>query len=152
MLIKTDIEKAYDTLRWNIAIFSNMGFPTLWISWVKTCLSSNRFSFLINGQPSNWISSARGIRQGVHLSLYMFIFASQNLTVILNKALSLDLVPSFNPNLALNFNHLMYANDLNLVTRANRKSARKCKLCLDIYAHLTGQISNSSKSTIYFPS
>lgn len=56
MLIKIDIAKTYDTLSWNVVLdnLSIMGFPPNWISWVMTCLSSARFSLLINGQPSIW--------------------------------------------------------------------------------------------------
>ena len=45
----------------------------------------------------------------------------------------------------------MYVDDLILVSNASRRTARNIKLCLSIYASLTGQHSNNSKSVIYFP-
>lgn len=46
----------------------------------------------------------------------------------------------------------MYADDLILVTTASRKVARFVKLCLQIYGQLTGQVANSAKSEVFFPS
>ncbi|XP_039127505.1 uncharacterized protein LOC120263608 [Dioscorea cayenensis subsp. rotundata] len=99
MLVKVDIEKAYDTLNW---------------------------------KPSDCL-------------------VALNLVAILNKARSLDLIPGFSSRLRNNFNHLMYADDLMLVSAASRKSARNICFCLTMYAHLTGQFPNKLKSEIYFP-
>lgn len=54
MITKIDIEKAFDIVDWKaiIATLQRMEFPKAWISWVKSCLSSASFSFLINGSPS----------------------------------------------------------------------------------------------------
>lgn len=79
------------------------------------------FSFIVNGHHTSWIKSSRGVRQGDPISLLLFILVSQNLTTILNKALHLDMIHSFNENLSKNFNHLMFTDDLILVTKASRK-------------------------------
>ena len=49
-----------------------------------------------------------------------------------------------------NFNHLIYANDLILISHASWRTARDIKLCLFIYASLTGQHFNNTKFAIYF--
>lgn len=77
---------------------------------------------------------------------------SQNLTSILNIALHRNLIHGFETRLTNNFNHLMYADDLVLISQATRKTARNIKLCLSIYALLNGQHSNLLKSTVYLPS
>lgn len=70
---------------------------------------------------------------------------------MLNLAKQLDIIPGFNNNLRYNFNHLMYADDLIIVTTTTRKSARNINLCLNIYHQLTGQKPNQLKYEIYFP-
>lgn len=48
MIMKIDIEKACDTIKWDaiLATLHRMDFPLTWISWVKSCISSARFSLL----------------------------------------------------------------------------------------------------------
>lgn len=107
-----------------------MSFPARWISWIQAVLSSAFFSFLINGHTSPWISSSRGVRRGDHLSPLLFLLTSQTLSAILNKALNINLVHGFYRNLPRNFNHLMFVDDLILVTKASQKIAKNCLLCL----------------------
>lgn len=92
-----------------------MDFPLTWISCVKACIPSTRFSLLISGTPSDWISFSRGIQQEDPLSPYLFVLTSQILTITLNKAIDMSLIPYFDSRLTLNFNHLVYADDLILV-------------------------------------
>lgn len=63
MILKVDIDKAYNTLNWNVilATYAKMGFPMVLINWIKGCLHSNSFSFIINGQSSKIIRANRGV-------------------------------------------------------------------------------------------
>ena len=89
-------------------------------------------SFLINGQPRRWIKPCRGIRWGDLISPYMFILVSQNLTAIMIHGVNLSIMPSFDSRLNENFNHLLFANDFIVVTRASTAAARNCHLALSI--------------------
>ena len=53
LLLRLDIEKAYDHVNWDCLLFvmSNMGFRQRWISWIRWCISTISFLFLINGTP-----------------------------------------------------------------------------------------------------
>lgn len=153
MLVKLDIEKTYDSPSWNaiLATLYRINFPSKWINWIQACFSSASFSFLISKQPTHWIKSSKGLRQGDPLSSYLFIIATQNLTALLNFSLRCNMIPGFNTILRHNFNHLMYDDDLILITQASRKAARNINLCFSIYKRLTGQRVNKSKSDIHFP-
>lgn len=138
MLLKIDIEKVFDTIEWNCILVTLliMGFPDLWISWIHS------FSFLINGHPSKWIYSSRGVRQGDPISPLFFLLVTQNLLAILNHTLHINFFSGFDPELSLNFNHLMFVDDLILITKASRQSAKNILFCLNLYANFSGQHPN----------
>lgn len=75
MAIKTDISKAYDRVEWNFLedVMKKLGFVTIWIHWIMTCVRSASYSVLINGSPFGNILPTRGIRQGDSVSVFILI-------------------------------------------------------------------------------
>lgn len=55
--LKLDISKAFDTVKWDfvIAILEAMAFPTVFISWIRSCITSASFSVMVNGDSSQVI-------------------------------------------------------------------------------------------------
>lgn len=126
MIIKIDIKKAFDSIEW-VVILSTLkiiGFLAVWIKWIDSCLSLASFIISINGHNSPWFTNSRGVRQGDPVSPLLYLLVSENLYAILNKALSLNLVPDSNCSLTRNFNHLMFVDDLILITVVSRKLIR----------------------------
>ena len=132
-LVEWNIANAYDMVEWKavLATLHLMNFLTVWIDWVRTCISSASYSFLSNGQLSGWITRGRGLRQG-ELSLYLFLLVTRNLTAMLNHALCHNWIPGFDARLNQNFNHFMFADDFVNVSRAFHLVAKAYKLCLSI--------------------
>lgn len=89
-------------------------------------MESTTFSILLNGHPTHWFNSFRWIRQGDPLSPFLFIIVSQNLITILNHAGNIILIPIFYGNLRY---HLMYADDLILISNALRSIAQNINFC-----------------------
>ena len=85
LICTLDIEKAYHHVNWDflVAILAKMGFGHKWIKW---CISSPSFSISINGTPSNFFQSSKGLRQGDPISSYLFVIAMEPLSRLLLKA------------------------------------------------------------------
>jgi hypothetical protein len=62
-----------------------MGFGSKWIRWIHMCISTVRFSVLINGTPAGFFNSSRGIRQGDPLSPLFFLLVMEVLSRLLKK-------------------------------------------------------------------
>ena len=60
---KLDIEKAYDHVNWEFLLFllQQCGFFDKRRRWIRCCMSSVKFSILINGCPSDFSGSSRGL-------------------------------------------------------------------------------------------
>ncbi|CAL1380641.1 unnamed protein product [Linum trigynum] len=152
MVVKIDLEKAYDRLRWDFLrdTLIEVGLPSSWIRCIMYCVQQNRMRILWNGELLEAITPSRGVRQGDPLSPYLFVLCMERLSHRIDKAVRDKL---WNPiRLSPNgpaLTHLFFADDLVLFAEAKISQVKIIKQCLDEFCESSGQRVNFAKSIIY---
>uniref|UniRef100_A0A803QPT4 Reverse transcriptase domain-containing protein n=1 Tax=Cannabis sativa TaxID=3483 RepID=A0A803QPT4_CANSA len=124
MMIKLDMEKAYDKMEWDfiLSVLQCLGFPNIFIKWISSCIMVNEIKLLLNGSVAGRFKPERGLRQGDPLSPALFILGADVLSRLIIDKLG----------------------------QASTREAASFMDCLDKYCKLSGQTVNISKSSVYF--
>jgi hypothetical protein len=133
LLCKLDLEKAYDHVNWDFLLYmlQRCGFGERWRKWIKFCVSTGKFSILVNGAPTGFFQRSRGIRQGDPLSPLLFVVVMEAFSRMLNESLLQGLLSSFleviRDNEALVVNHLLFADDTLILCGAQAEHVRNLR-------------------------
>ncbi len=125
VLCKPDLKKAYDHVNWELFLYllRRCGFLAKWRRWIYFCISSVRFSILVNGSPCGFFQSSRGIRQGDPLSPMLFVIVMEALSKLIDKAIGAGLLSGFFmvevANVPLEISHLLFADDTLIFCEVN---------------------------------
>ena len=151
--MKVYMAKAYDRVEWAFleSIMLRMGFDVKWVQLIITFISFVRYRILHNGRELGPILPQRGLRQGNHLSPYLFIICAEALTSLIRTQENDGLVhgcriaPGGPP-----ISHLFFTDDYFLYFRANVSETKVIKQILHDYGAALGQRINFQKSSISF--
>ena len=117
VLCKLDVEKAYDHVSWDFLMYMHQrcGFLEKWRKWIGYCISTVKFSILINGSPFDFFGSPRGFRQGNPLSPLLFDIVMEALSRMLDVAASVGQFSGFSVGSTVGPSmmvfHLLFADD-----------------------------------------
>ena len=154
MVCKLDIEKAYDHVNWDALFYllDRMGFGVKWRGWIKACITTVRFSIIVNGSPVGFFGSSHGSRQGDPLSPLLFLLIMEVLSRMLKKTKDWDLLRGFQVgpanSIAVRISHLLFANDTILFCDDSRDQVLSIRLALSCFQAFTGLSVNVGKSEI----
>ncbi|PKU69588.1 Putative ribonuclease H protein [Dendrobium catenatum] len=145
---KFDIRKAFDTIsrEFILARLLQKGFPPLFITWIKSCISNVNYSIVIKGALQGYFSSSAGLRQGCPLSPYLFCIAMDAFSSILDDNL-------FEGAYFKDFriSHLLYADDLLVFGDATCSNCTKLMETINRFTKASGLHINLGKSSLLLP-
>ncbi|XP_024004899.1 uncharacterized protein LOC112082044 [Eutrema salsugineum] len=155
MVIKTDMSKAYDRIEWDYlqALLLALGFHNKFISWIIFYVRSVTYSVLINGEAHNMIKPECELRQGDHLSPFLFDMCTECLSFLMAKAASDKRLHGIQFSVqGPAVHHLLFANDFLILCKANKEESDQIFGVLKEYERVSGQLINFNKSSITFGS
>ena len=96
-------------------LLQQCGFSEKLRRWIKCCISTVKFSILINSSPSDFFGSSRGLRQGDPLSPFLFDIVMEALSRMLVAATAAGQFPGFTvgnvTSSLMTMSHLLFADD-----------------------------------------
>ncbi|KAL6175962.1 hypothetical protein ACLB2K_052600 [Fragaria x ananassa] len=153
MALKLDISKAYDRLEWDFLqkILLRLGFDPSWVDTIMHCLSTVRYSFMINGVAKGFVIPHQGLRQGDPISPYLFLLCAEGLSTLISHSVDqghwrglqvCDGAPVIS--------HLLFADDSMLYSYASSSHGQVIRNILNVYEAASGQQVNLQKSSVVF--
>jgi hypothetical protein len=152
VICKMDLEKAYDHTNWVFLPYMLRGcgwvFGGKWCSWICHCLSSVRFSVLVNGSPTSFFSSSLGLRQVDFLSPLLFVIVMEVLGRMISAAMSRVLLSGFFVGIETDISNLLFTNDTLLFCGANPNHLCDLQSLFLLFEAVSGLKANLAKSEL----
>ena len=154
VLCKLDVEKAYDHVSWEFLLYMLQccGFSKKWRKWIRYCISTITFSILINGSPSDFFGSSRGLWQGNPLSPLLFDIVMEALSRMLDVAASAGQFSGFSvastagPSVMVS--HLLFVDDTLIFCDAELSQIANLRAILARFEEVLGLRINLGKSEL----
>jgi hypothetical protein len=151
--IKVDITKAFDTLSWDflLKVLTAFGFHNTFVDWVRAILHSAKLSLLVNGRSVGYFSCGRGVRQGDPLSPILFCLAEEALSRGITNLISTGKLSAISsPRGTTAPSHVLFADDVIIFCRGNRRSLMSVMKFFEEYGINSGQVINKNKSHVFY--
>nr|XP_045087277.1 uncharacterized protein LOC123494868 [Aegilops tauschii subsp. strangulata] len=149
VLLKLDITKAFDTVRWPflLEVLRRFGFGERWIAWICGLLGTSSTRIKVNGLPGRPILPCQGFRQGDPLSPMLFIICMEPLLALFQYATDKGLLAPLSRS-GLRQRISMYADDVVVFFKPNEIETRTCGAILELFRGASGLLTNTSKNTL----
>lgn len=148
--LKIDISKAFDNLNWDFLfkVLNTLELPTIFIDWIKECVTSTSFSVAINGELHGFFPGKKGLRQGDPISSLLFVIAMDVLSKMLDAGAvrgRFGIHPECDAPL---ITHLSFADDLLIFFDGAEESLRGILHILEEFRLVSGLKINRQKSEL----
>ena len=114
------------------------------------CVTNSCFDVLVNGTPSEFYPTSRGIRQGCPLSPLLFILVIEGLTRIILDAQHKGHIIGFQYSHSLFLTHLLFVDDVILYGIGTVEEWGAYKEDLDLFCSAIGMAVSTEKSSFLY--
>jgi hypothetical protein len=151
MILKIDLNKAYDCISWDylrlVLLQCGFGLPTT--KWIMVCITTARYAILINGEPTEFFNSGRGLRQGCLLSPFLFLLVMEGLRLAIKKIQEEVLVMGIKVTRLIQILHLLFVDYILIMTKALVTEWLEIQKLLTIFCSATRLLINAHKTSFY---
>ncbi|XP_026419755.1 uncharacterized protein LOC113315713 [Papaver somniferum] len=149
--LKIDLHKAFDSVSWGaiVAVMKKFGLPKKLIDWIYICISTAKFSVMINGSPYGYFGAERGLRQGCPLSPYLFVMVMEVFSGLLQQQVSSGNYGLHPKCRATNLTYLCFADDVLVFFKGNVQSAQVLARVMTDFSNFSGLSVNCDKTSLF---
>jgi hypothetical protein len=131
-------------------ILLKVGLGIQLTNWIMSCVTSSSFAVLVNGEPSEFFRSERGVRQGCPLSPLLFILMMEGLSLLLKNSTAEGLISGINVSRVTKILHLLFVDDVLIMSKASLAEWKQIKAIIELFCNATGLTVSQSKSIVIF--
>lgn len=153
MIIKIDLEKAYDRLERGFIneTLLDVGVAQRLASVITECISKASFHFVWNGEFPDVIKQSGVLWQGDSISHYIFVLGMEHLAHRIRMEVEVGnwktlKASRYSPGIS----HLFFTNDFLLFAKSTCSQVRIIRRCLDEFAIALAQKIYPDKLKLYF--
>lgn len=153
MVIKIDLEKAYDRLNYTLdrETLQDIGLPNSFLDLVWTCIITPSMCMLQNRDVLKEFCPSRVIKQGDPFPHYLSILCTERLSHIINLLVDHKLWMPFRISRGRPYlSHLAFANDLILISKVSLNRVDNIQNFLKIFGNNSRQAVRQEKTNIFF--
>jgi hypothetical protein len=147
---KLDLSKAYDRVSWTFIRLAliQLGMNLETVNWIMGCLDSPSFNFLINGVPSPYFRSCRGLKYGCLISPFLFLLVFKGLSLLIKKAHKEGNLKRIRVSKMEVLSHILFVDDVIVFGAGLRTEFQSFQNIIDIYYIGIRMQVNKEKSSI----
>ena len=103
-----------------------------------SCVTSSSFVVLVNGEPSEFFRSERGVCQVCPLSPLLFILMMEGLSLLLKKVAVEGLISGINVSRVTKILHLLFVDDILIMSKASLAEWKQIKAIIELFCNASG--------------
>lgn len=89
-----------------------ISMPRLATNWIMACVRSTTYSIPVNGNPTPFFKSFRGIRQGCPLSPLLFLLVIEGFSLLMGDARDIMVIKGVKISKGISISHLLFVDDV----------------------------------------